>query len=513
MPMLKQELAKKLSAFLEKAQEVPQAPAAPLPTETAAPPGGAPLPKPAPRPTAPAPKAVPGKPPKEGLEEEVKGQIEQEQRVKSIDNKLDDLTEDLNEKLDEITDVLEKGLLPEEKEEKFEEYKDDKDEEKEDEMSVDEFGIDTDSLVLSKEDTMKEAASLRERRKARLQKMSGSDTLSEEFSLEKDRKERFSPEAPAPKITKVKEDDVPKMFKLSELSLKLRGSSWEVLSKDDEVIAVIEKADGIENFASRDFAKALVLDMKKMGFEKALVKYSGKKVAQHFQEEKPVEKKPFPMKDEKKEEKKELKDEKKEEVKDEKKEDLKKDPKDEKKEDLKKDLADKKEEKDLKLRFARALKLAFTAMNKNLLNKNPLKGALFAALTDVAQLDPVTASALIEDSFKKSAEETVDLLLGKTEETLAMSDEAFVNYEEVIGDLPTATVDVNGLPEVSAKASALRKAATEGSLPITSHVQEEENESSLSKLQRVFESQKVVPGNFGVKKHASLITKKRRFGF
>lgn len=509
---IKANLAKKLTSFLEKAQEVeqPPAPVTPPPGDPAA------APKPvAPKPVAPKPlpKAPSAKPTKEDMEGEVKGEIEQEQRIKSIDNKLDDLSDALGEKLDEISDVLERGLLPGEKDKKLEEYKDKEDKDTDDEISVDEFGIDPESLVLSKEEPMKEGASLRERRKARLQALSANETLSEEFGLEQDKKERFSPEAPAPKITKVKQDDVPKMFKLSELSLRLRGSSWEILDKDHEVLATVEKKDGIENFASKEYATALVLDMKRMGFEAALEKHGGKKVADSFKEDREIVKKP-PMPELKKEDEKKELEVKKEDGKkeDEKKEEEKKDEKkEEKKEDEKKAPV----KDDLKLRFARAMKLAFTAMNKNLINggHNPLKAALFDAFTNTASIDPVVVKALIEESFAKAAEETVSLVLEKTDEHLNMGDEALINYEAAIGDLATQDVSVAKETKASARASELRKAAAEGSLPLTSHVQEDDQESGFDKLQRALASGKVMPNNHGVVKHAALIGKKRRFGF
>lgn len=380
------------------------------------------------------PPAVPAEPDvgKEDVEEEVKEELKKEKKEEATLDTIKDVLETIVEALEDQKKVLEKSLLGKtEEEEDFDEFKEKEDLEGEEEFTPEEFGINPEELIVSREEKMT-AAKRRQKRKARLYKHAKkARTLSEEFEEDKAKKKTFKPSAPAPSITKVKSDETPTMFKLAELALELNDSKdkWTVLKASEEgetPIYEINKKEE-ENFATEDFANKIFENMKENGVEATLKSY-GAEEFKGIERKKEVE----PIQDE--EEKKTI--------------------------------------GDYKRQFNRAFRLAISAMDKNLI-QNPLKGAFYDMLTDVG-LDDKTAKNVIEAAFAKGAIDHIETALAQTDKYLDMSDEALVETESTIGDLRTKAPEFEGgegveedTPEFSSRAEAMRKRAAKASLPIS----------------------------------------------
>lgn len=371
----------------------------------------------------------------EDVEKEIKHEKKEEAELESFGDKLDKLNETLETVVDALADqkkVLEKTLLDDTEPEKdFEEFKEDEEESDEEEFSSEEFGIDEDSLVLSnKESAM--STKLREARNARLSKKATkeaaetNETLSDMFELEKAKKKTFKPSAPAPTITKVKKSEVPEMLKLAELAFELNkdASKWTVLkvTADKEIplyeIAATEETK--DKFATEDFANELIDTMKEHGVEKTLEHYNAIEVEDTIEatEETPNETT----------------------------------------EGVTASIQDEQR------RFVRAFRLALVAMQKNLI-KNPLKAAFFENLKSLG-VDEGQATRLIEASFAKGAGEQFETAIATTEELLDMSDEAFIEYESLLGKTNTEMPQIEEGNQISEHASDMRKRASKGSLPI-----------------------------------------------
>lgn len=507
---LRMTAAKKLKSFLEEAQQAPaQAPAqTPQPKVTDTGPEGAPpkQPQQQPQPQQGAPPVPP--PPKSGpqkediekkVEDEIVDEKLEEERLKKLEEKLDEFSEETVDVLEDIKDVLEKSLLDEdEQDDDLENYKDKQEELEEEDITVDEFGLEPESLILSnEEDTM--TASLRNKRKARLSKTAeygdgNSETLNEEFNYEKDKKKRFGPKNPAPSITKVKKDEIPKMLKVSELSFKLSADkdAWDVLDKEENPLFTIDKPENTseDEFATKEYVARIVHAMKNHGIKKTLVAY-GARVAGGVMPD--GDKKPD----------------------DDKKKDMKKKKK-LKKDDMKEfPPKDKETELTARLKYARAMKLAMTAMNKNLVNRgvHPIKASMYEMLVKVGNLSPDVASGIIESGFRTNAQEFVDLVLEQADKYMDMSDEALVEYEAAVGEMETQMPDASDDPEaISPEASAVRKRAANGSLPITTHTAKEgQRGDRVAKLEAALQSNGAGVKLSGISKHAQLLNRPSRF--
>lgn len=423
-----------------------------------------------PAPGAPPVGGPPGKPPvdKDKVEQDVEDEIREEKEESKKIDRLTDKVEELVDKLDVLVDaqedvakVLKKKVLDEDEvHEDLEDFKDEKDEEDEEEFSGDEFGIDTDSLVLGKEEETRMGASkLRKARKARLYKDvkeakidKDVDTLSEEFDLDKMKNKKFKPNAPAPTITKVKKSEVPEMLKLAELDFELNASKdkWTVIRVAEDgtetPLYEIEKTEDMgDEFETKDFAKSLISDMQEHGVETVLEHHSAKKVQAQVEEPPAVESAPV-------QETVEVASEMDSEV------------EAEASEEVQEEVLG-----DLRRRFSRAFRLAQRKMAKNLTKKNPLKAAFFENLTALGHSEE-EAAKIIEASFSKGADDHLEVALDETDKVLDMSDEAFVELESAIGESETVIpeIEVSDTPqEFSERAMKLRKRASSRSIPLS----------------------------------------------
>jgi len=390
--------------------------------------GGEPTPKAPITPGAPAEPAVD----KGELEDEVKKEIKDEEKEEATLDTIKEVLETIVDALEDQKDVLEKSLLGKTEDEgDFEEFKDEDNMENEEEFTPEEFGINPEELIVSREENMT-ANKRRKARKARLYKNAKSArTLSEEFELDKAKKKTFKPVAPAPSITKVKSDEIPVMFKMAELALELNDAKnkWTVLHTAadgvEKPIYEINKTNE-ENFETEDFGNGIFETMKEKGVEPALAAYGAETITNLTKKEevRPIE-----------------------------------------------DEEEKKTLNDYKRQFNRAFRLAVSAMDKNLV-QNPLKGAFYEILTDTIDLDPKVAMHVIDSAFSKSAIDHIETALAETDKYLEMSDEALIETESAIGELRTKNLevsseDVDVTPQFSDRAEAMRKRATKANLPIS----------------------------------------------
>lgn len=487
---LRKKVANKAGKIVRKAQAAPKI-TDPGPAAGPAPaPGGPGAPKPQ-GPAGPAGPAGPPKPGKEDITLDVKKDIEEDEKGKakldSFGEKLEKLTETLETVVDAMSDqkkILEKVLNVKDtdSEDAFEDFKDDEDELDKDEFSADEFGVD--KLITSKEEQMS-IKSLRKDRKARLYKgaekakesaaaESPSKTISEEFNEDKAKKKTFKPNAPAPQITKVKKSEIPEMLKMAQLALELNEDqdTWTVLKTEedgnDAPLYEIEKTEESgENFATEDFAKEVFQAMKKSGVMEALAQYDAVQI-ENPAEEVATEEVAEEVAEEVVEEavegtEVEAQLQRVKEV---------KIPPEER--ELVRPATPEKEEKpketinDYRHRFTRAFRVSLAKMQKNLTN-NPLKSAFFDTLTKLG-MDEGDAAVVIEASFTKGADEHFEEALKSTEELLEMSDEAFVEYEAVVGDLDTKAPETERVPaaEIHTSGNAeLKRRASRSSLPLS----------------------------------------------
>lgn len=552
MDMLRTRVARKVGKFVKQAQApMPPAPTpapAPIPGAPAAP--GAAPPKPpmagpaAPRPPVPGapPTGLPGQKPKEEIEQDVEKDI---RRRKEQEKKLDELSENVTGISDQM-DGLTKGLntlvnlLQKQMgdttdfEKKFDEVKEDEDEER----SSTEFGLSKgdESLVRAKEGhVMSNPATLRDARKQRL----NAEELDYEYGTPENKK--YKQVVPAPQITKLKEEpkDWDKYYnklKASDLAMDLNaaGTEWAVVNKhtDQVFFKLHPNAATADKFATKEFAEAVIKDVKEMGVAAAMQKHSaepfssdlfkrdeggkpaGKSGKPPFGSDllKPktdMGKKPFPLK---------------------KKPEIKKDmpplgkkdppPMDKADKDVDIGLGDKdldlkkaadnetaaeviepavetpavepavepvtevKEASvtDYKRRFVRAFRLALSAQQKNLAD-NPLKASWYETLVEFNVPDP---EKVIEATFARAAAEHFEVALAKTAEYLGMGDESFVELEAQIGELGTmppvvtASAELDRNEELKIRANALRARAHRASLPITSATAVQEHAERLS---------------------------------
>lgn len=418
---LRQKIARKAGKIV-RAQQAPvpgDQPAPPAPKGPAAPagPGGGVPPAP--------PKAGPPGPQEEEPKKEDKSESKMEEKLDKVIDALDTMTKALEDQ----KKIMEKTLLDEtETEEKFDKFKDKEDDDDIEEFDSDEFGVDTDSLIVSTEEESMSVKGLREAREKRLAKTAAMDkeveTISEEFDEEKAKKKTFKPSAPAPQITKVKKSEIPDMFvKMSQLALELNddNTKWTVMKTDesgeDTPLYEIDKTnENAENFATEDFAKDVFQAMKEKGVKAALEMHGAKVVT--AEEKGSVELKEEPKSD------------------------------------------------DYKRRFNRAFRLAMTAMTKNLVN-NPLKGAIYENFTKLG-LDEQDVYNAIESAFETANEDHLETALSETEKYMEMGDESFIETEAAIGSLETYKHEVtSSRKELDDYSEELKTRAIRGSLPIS----------------------------------------------
>lgn len=384
--------------------------------------------------------------------------------------KLSDGQESMVKAIEDMKKIVEKALLGKtDSEEGFEDLKEEDKKEEEEAFSAEEFGVDPESLIVSKEEKM--AKSLREARKERLQKQAAaaegpSDTLSEELGEDKAKKKTFKPSAPAPTITKVKKSEVPEMLKLANLVMELNedSSKWVVLQAAEEgpetpLYEIEMTEENKENFATEEFAEKIFKEMENAGVEKTLAKLNAKKIeAQDVTVTVPVPEATSTEPAEAGSAPEQAEEEKTQEKPD-----------------------------DYKRRFARAFRLSLSAMNKNLTDTNPLKFSLFAALDNFG-LDASDLKNAIEAAFSMGAAPHFEEALAQTEKYLEMSDEGFVEAESTIGELETKIPELAPTAEpkneLSEKAIAARVRAKKASLLLST----QSDSDPSDKAQRLFEA-------------------------
>jgi galactitol-specific phosphotransferase system IIB component len=473
--------------------------------------------------------ALPAAPPAEAVEEEVEKEIkeekEEEAKLESVDDKLDNLTDQMETMVDALSDqkeILEETLLGKDKtEEKFEEFKEEKTLEVEEELSTDEFGLDETFTSTEEGTPMSKLRSARnERLEKDAQKMGDYEedkTLTDEFMEDEAKKKTFSPSAPAPTITKVKKDETPMMFKLAELEMELSEdkSKWVILkaSENEEALPLYEIiAIEDESFATEDFAKKIFSEMNEKGIEEVLAKYDAKKIAMpdeySHEEEMDMENKEeaeeaveedkeedMSMEEEHEEIKEKVEDleEKVEDLEEKVEEEVEEKVEEEVAEELAEEVAEVAEEvveevkempmamdmmmasKDYARKFKRAFKLALSAMQKNLVD-NPLKAAFFDILANNLGMDEKQVKNVIEAAFSKGSEDHFDVALVETDKYLDMGDEAFIDVEATIGELQTKPVDENVKTATEADLldslqKELKRKAKEKSLPLSTRTE------------------------------------------
>jgi len=277
MDGIRSRVAKKAGRLLRRAQVAPPMPGAPAvpgavpPAPPAAGPGRPPVAKPPGAPGVPgAPPGVPGAPPgappapgapgmkpREEIEQDVEKDIRRQKEQESKINDLDEKVTAIGDQLEGLTKAITKLVNvqqdedggPTDFEEKFEEVKDE-----EDERSPSEFGV-----TENKDNSLKEL----------------------DFEEGTPPNKKYKQQVPAPTITKLKDDPSDwgqYRLKASEMALDLNasGDAWTVVNKhDDRVFYTIKPtAETKEVFATREFAEMVISDVRDLGIEAAMEKYS-----------------------------------------------------------------------------------------------------------------------------------------------------------------------------------------------------------------------------------------------
>jgi len=367
-------------------------------------------------------------------EEEKKDEEDAEDEIP--EGSLESLSEDvkgLKETLEVVVDaladqkdVLESVLMGEtEREEDFEDFADDKEELEEEEYSDDEFGME-ENLSATKEGEM----TLREKRIARLARAKKAttkkaETMADQFGLDKSLKLKYKPIQPEVPKSKMAPVNIPEMYKGADLALERTKDkkAWTVLDQNDKPLCIIYAGNGVDpvEFASEDYAKKIIMDMKKMGVRKALEKYNAMAIEA--------------MDDDKEKDKKKKK----------------------KNEDS--DKKSRMEASNYRRRFARAVRLVLTAMGKNLIRPIPLKMAFYEILTEMRIPDSMK---IIEAAFARGGQEHFEVALSEIDKYLDMSDEAFVEAEAMVGgssvsSVPAAPSETAEITEADNTDDAIRR--------------------------------------------------------
>jgi hypothetical protein len=393
--------------------------------------------------------------------DEVVEEPPEEDEPTSLEERVDELEENqevLTEGLEEQKEVIENIMEVEEGEgHTFEDFLDETDEDATDEISTEELGLGgEDFLTAAEEGSM----SLRDQRKARLMGKNAAEkteTVADQWNLEKDRKKRSGPIQPETPQGKVPEHKMPDIFKVGDLSLELTDDkkAWLVLDKNDKPLCTIKQgSEKPETFASPEFAKAVILDMHKMGIRQALKKHKAEKLPAKVADttEKPVEKTAAATDQ----------------------------------------TAINAANGDYKRRFVRALRLALTAMNKNLAKPIPLKAAFMDILTSLNISQP---EKIIEAAFAKAGIKHFETALAHTEKYMGMKDEAFIELEANINDVETAEVvaaqDDDVEEAIHEHAADLRRRARSNSMPFSSS-SEEDLTDRMAALDRVLPKPKLI---------------------
>lgn len=347
-----------------------------------------------------------------------------EDRLEQVEDTIETVVEGL-ESQKEVLDQLLSGQEPGES--VFEDYLEEADEEDEEEISEDEFGVE--ELI---------TGTLRKQRKARLARAKQprrGTSLGEHWNIDKSNKNQYKQTTPEPQKGQVPKHELPDMLKVADLSLDRAEDkkSWTIVDANDKPLFLIEcgKHDPIE-FAQKKFAEQVIRDMQQLGVNKAMLKY-------HARDLRKVAKTASTAVDVKA------------------------------------------AQADVRRRFTRALRLAFQAMDKNLLG-HPLKAALFDVLSDLEIDQP---EKIIESAFAQSSKKHAEVAIAQAEKYLDMTDEAFVETEAMISEAGVVQVAQQDLDPIQAsldrrEAAQLSRRAALGSMPFSTA---SDDSSAAAKLQ------------------------------
>ena len=381
----------------------------------------------------------------EGLEELVEEEGPKESKLLDL----------LNELLPMVKEILEKEHEEHSEESPIDELKEDKEEELDEDVTPDEFGVNVEEQLASKESKKEDEEDEEEEseedeedekeEKTAASDLKPSETLDEEFNKAKSDSTQYKQNVSTPQITKVKEDALPEMFKLADLVLEFDESKCQLKNANDETVALYEMdTDKVTDSERQQFAKDFVDHAVNNGIEATLQRFNAKKVDSLKEKDTKKVKEMTKLNDEI--------------------------PADTMF-DVKKIAED-----EYKIKHRRAQKLVWTAMNKNLLGEgNPIKAALMNKFVDDLKIDAKQAAEAIELAFAGAADEYFDLQASKVDQFLSMNDEAFLQVESTFAGtnirIPEMTIDASSLTheEVNPqqKAKDMRIRAARGSLPLS----------------------------------------------
>lgn len=390
----------------------------------------------------------------EAADEELEG-VPEDLGGEGEDAEVEDKPEDLEDKVDKIVDTLDvvvdaledqKEVLEdlsghEKSEEEMSEDFDEFAEEYGDTESGDvEFGLETNEFGMAGASKMNKK-DLRARRLARMRQYKKGTTISDEYLLDK---MQNKPDLKGTPVVQPVKDmpsrpATPDMLKVAELQLESSedGSKWTILDRNSKPVYIINRGSlDPKAFGSPNFAKQVIRDLHTMGMAKGLKKYNAQRAVSLVAKTTKVASKVVDTAS-----------------------------------------VERRVASDFTRKFARAVRLAVTAMNKNLVKPVPLKAALVEILSDLGVEQPFT---IVESAFKKAAHAHFETVLATAEKFMSMGDEAFVETEAMIGKTDTLLVvdpeneeDFVRSASLSDRANELRNRAEKGSISVTSSSDED----------------------------------------
>jgi len=429
------------------------------------------------------------------------GDPDEEAAVEEADEgEVEDRVEKLEETMDIVVDgleqhkeVIEELLLDEDSDsgsDGFEEFLEEKDEEDEEEVTEDEFGLEEEarmnktnlaryrkirSELRSKRNLRKSSGNRRQTprnpklaraqikarlrrklmaRRAAMKKAKGEEYLRDQWMVKKMKDKSFKPMEQKPTMGKPVNDKTPDLFAVANLTMEYKKGSWQVLDANERAFCTIPRGEfSADEYKSPKFAHLVIKTMNKLGLKAALRKFKARKLSKkaatpkkavfgrELSTKSDAKKLNIPI-------------------------------------EASASVASKHDAADYGRRFRRALKLALTAMNKNLVGDNPLKGALFELMGEMGIDDP---APIIESAFAQAADEHFETALQHTQRYMDMSDEAFVEAESMILDSSVAVPSAH--KQTSDEARQLRQRAAQSSMPFSTTSESEPEVDEWARIQ------------------------------
>lgn len=507
--MLRKATLDKVNAFLKKAQEeeapAEEGPAPDFPMDSL------------------------GDPDEEAAAEEAdEGEVED--RVEKLEETMDIVVDGL----EQHKEVIEELLLDKDSDsgsDGFEEFLEEKDEEDEEEVTEDEFGLEEEarmnktnlaryrkirSELRSKRNLRKSSGNRRQTprnpklaraqikarlrrklmaRRAAMKRAKGEEYLRDQWMLKKMKDKSFKPMEQKPTMGKPVNDKTPDLFAVANLTMEYKKGSWQVLDANERAFCTIPRGEfSAGEYKSPKFAHLVIKTMNKLGLKAALRKFKARKLSKKaatpkkavfgrelsdgnvavFEDDGSVATRLdadniYPINSDRS-------------VRYEHPGGIVLSPSDAKKLNIpieaSASVASKHDAADYGRRFRRALKLALTAMNKNLVGDNPLKGALFELMGEMGIDDP---APIIESAFAQAADEHFETALQHTQRYMDMSDEAFVEAESMILDSSVAVPSAH--KQTSDEARQLRQRAAQSSMPFSTTSESEPEVDEWARIQ------------------------------